>query len=81
MNDRPYITCRELIDYIVDYVDGALDESAKLDFERHLEVCRSCRAYLETYRQTMSLTRIAVTDEPLEDVPEELVQSILARRM
>ena len=80
MNDRPYITCRQLIDFIIDYVDGALDDTAKHDFERHLAVCPSCRAYLETYQQTMNLTRIAVTDEPLGDVPEELVQSILAKR-
>jgi anti-sigma factor RsiW len=80
MSDKPYITCRQLIDFIVDYVDGALDETARHDFERHLQVCASCRNYLATYRETMSLTRIAVNDEPVEDVPEELVQAILARR-
>lgn len=80
MTTKPYITCRQLIDFIVDYVDGALDETARYDFERHLSVCPSCRNYLETYRQTMSLTCIVVTDEPVEDVPEELVAAILARR-
>ena len=80
MSARPYITCRQLIDFIVDYVDGALDEVSKQDFERHLGVCPSCQAYLESYRTTMSLTKITVTDEPLEDVPEELVARILARK-
>ena len=80
MDERPYITCRQLIDYIIDYVDGALDEMAQRDFERHLAVCSSCQAYLQTYRQTMNVTRIVVTDEPLEDVPEDLVRAILARR-
>lgn len=80
MNAKPYITCRQLIDFIVDYIDGALDETSRHELERHLAVCPSCQAYLETYRETMTLTRIAITDEPLQDVPEELVKTILARR-
>ena len=80
MSERPYITCRQLIDFIADYVDGALDEVSREDFERHLGVCPSCRAYLASYRETMSLTKIAITDEPPEDVPEELVRAILAHR-
>jgi len=80
MTDKPYITCRQLIDFIVDYVGGTLDANTQHEFERHLGVCPSCVAYLETYRQTMSLTRLAISDEPLEDVPEELVSAILARR-
>jgi len=80
VSERPFITCRQLIDFIVDYVEGTLDEMERLDFERHLSVCRSCVAYLESYRETMSLTHILATDEPLDDVPEELVITILARR-
>lgn len=80
MSERPYITCRQLIDFIVDYVDGVLDERSREDFERHLNVCRSCQAYLASYRETMNLAKIAVTDEPLDDVPEDLVQAILMRR-
>ena len=80
MSERPIITCRQLIDFIVDYVEGALDEMERHDFERHLGVCPSCVAYLASYRETMSLTRILATDEPLDDVPEELVVTILARR-
>ena len=80
MSARPYITCRQLIDFIIDYVDDALDEVSRQDFERHLGVCPSCQAYLQNYRATMSLAKIAVTDDPLDDVPEELVTRILARR-
>ena len=78
MSDRPYITCRQLIDFIVDYIEGALDDMSRKDFERHLAVCPSCRAYLASYRETMSLARIVISDEPLQDVPEDLVQAILA---
>ena len=75
-----YITCRELIEFIIDYVEGALDERSRIAFERHLGVCPSCQAYLASYRETMSLARIGITDEPEADVPEDLVQAILERR-
>lgn len=80
MSPRPYITCRQLIDFIVDYVEGALDEMSREDFERHLGVCPSCQAYLASYRETMNLAKLVITDEPLGDVPEDLVQAILKRR-
>lgn len=78
--ERAYITCRELIDFIAAYVDGGLDAAARDDFERHLSACPSCRAYLDSYRKTMALTRAMASDEPVDDVPEELVRTILDAR-
>ncbi|HMC20252.1 MAG TPA: zf-HC2 domain-containing protein [Thermoanaerobaculia bacterium] len=51
------ITCKQLIDSIADYLDGALDAASTLHFEHHLELCTSCRAYLATYRMTIRLAR------------------------
>jgi anti-sigma factor RsiW len=79
MDQRPYITCRQLIEFIGAYVAGELDAESRLDFERHLHVCRSCQAYLQSYRTTMTLLQELATDEPAEDVPDELVTRILAR--
>jgi anti-sigma factor RsiW len=78
--ERAYITCRELIDFIAGYVDGDLDPAARADFERHLGVCPSCRAYLDSYRKTMAMTQAMASDEPLDDVPEMLVRTILDAR-
>jgi anti-sigma factor RsiW len=78
--ERAYITCRELIDFIIEYVDGHLENTARHDFERHLGVCPSCRAYLDSYRKTMALTRAAASDERVDDVPEALVRTILDAR-
>lgn len=74
------ITCRQLIEFIGDYVAGELDADARSAFERHLSACGSCQAYLESYRTTMTLVKELATDEPAEDVPEELVAVILANR-
>ena len=80
MNDRPYITCRELIEFLHLYLEGELPPDRVVEFERHLSVCDSCVHYLETYRQTIALGKAACgeLDAPVgADVPEELVTAIL----
>jgi anti-sigma factor RsiW len=79
MTQRPFITCRQLIDFIADYLAGELDELSHSDFERHIDRCRSCQAYLDSYRKTMSLAHSLSDESPAEDVPEELVLAILRR--
>ena len=79
MSARPYITCRELIDFIADYLDGALKEIQAIDFTRHLSVCPSCRAYLATYQVTIRAGKAALhyDDSVNDDAPEDLIRAIL----
>jgi anti-sigma factor RsiW len=82
VKDRDYITCRELIDFIADYLDGTLAPEALREFDRHLAVCPSCVAYLESYRQTIRLGKMAASadDDAAPSIPEELVRAIRAAR-
>ena len=41
------LTCEELEEFIVDYIDGSLPESQKRKFEQHLRFCSSCVTYIE----------------------------------
>ena len=73
------MNCSDLItNFLTGYLEGSLDEAARADFEHHLDVCPSCVAYLQTYRTTIAMTAAAGRTPQLEDVPEELVQAILA---
>lgn len=84
MKDHPYITCRELIDFIADYIDGMLPEASLKEFERHLAVCPSCRAYLDGYKKTISLGKAAMepSDRPAtEAAPEWLVKAVRSAKM
>jgi anti-sigma factor RsiW len=55
-----HLTCKEVIlDYLADYLDARLSPEALADFERHLEGCAACRAYLATYEKTRKVTRQA----------------------
>jgi anti-sigma factor RsiW len=74
------LTCRELIEFLNEYVDGTLDAARRAEFERHLGLCRDCENYLRSYRSTIDLCKDAL-DEPVPaDVPDELIQAILASR-
>jgi len=82
---KPYIKCSELIDFIADYLTGELPSDARFEFERHLKVCPPCVDYLQTYGDTIRLSRTALCDEhdhskPTDAVPEDLVKAILAAR-
>jgi len=78
------ITCREIVEFLMDYLNGDLPRTQRATFKLHLLLCKPCRAYLRSYQDTVRLARDASThleDDPaLQDVPEELVQAILAAR-
>jgi len=77
------VTCRELIDFLGEYLDGELPRDVRLRFDEHLAACPECSAYLETYRRTVKLAKDAFRDpdDPVpEDVPEDLVKAILSAR-
>jgi anti-sigma factor RsiW len=77
------ITCRELIDFLMSYLDNELSADERREFERHLEVCPPCRRYIATYSEAVRLGKVALrpSDEaPPADVPETLVKAILAAR-
>lgn len=78
------LTCREIADFLMDYVSGSLPVARLSEFEKHLAVCPACVDYLRTYKATVRLTRAALHSPAGNDippaVPEELVRAILAAR-
>ena len=83
MTTAPYITCEELIRFVLDYVDGSLPSNQRVEFDRHLSVCPSCVAYLDGYRKSIELARAAFGTPPAIDadsMPEALRAAILASR-
>lgn len=72
----PYITCREVLDFLGEYVADSLAPTRRHEFDRHLSVCPSCVAYLDSYRETTKMAKAAMVD--IEDVPPEVLTAILA---
>jgi anti-sigma factor RsiW len=76
------ITCRELIDFLMSYVDGELPPEQRAEFDRHLGACPPCRRYLDSYEQTVRLSKGLKEGDasPAPAAPEPLIQAILAAR-
>jgi anti-sigma factor RsiW len=75
------MTCRELADFLMDYLSEELPAGVREDFDRHLALCPNCVAYLETYRTAVEAGRRAFDEDgsdPETAVPDELVRAILA---
>jgi anti-sigma factor RsiW len=51
--DVEQLSCRELVELVTDYLEGALSEEERLRFDEHIGICDGCRVYLEQMRQTI----------------------------
>jgi anti-sigma factor RsiW len=49
----PRLTCRELVELLSDYLDGALPPREGARVAAHLETCPECIAYLVQLRTTI----------------------------
>jgi anti-sigma factor RsiW len=79
----PRLTCRECVEFLMDYLDETLDAGVRMTFERHLAACANCVRYLESYKVTTTVCKKAFEvheSEVTAEVPEELIQAILKAR-
>jgi anti-sigma factor RsiW len=67
------MNCRQIVELMTDYLEGALSESDRKRFEAHLSGCDGCTEYLEQLRITMRLAA-RIADQP---VPAELEAELL----
>lgn len=74
------LTCRELVDFLSDYLAGELPAEAQQEFERHLSLCPDCVCYMQNFRDAVKAAKTACTDSKMPEVPEALVQAILKAR-
>lgn len=77
------VTCREFVDFLDDYLANALPVEQRAGFNAHLAACPSCVAYMKTYQASVRLGKAVLTrsEDPVsDDVPESLIQAILATR-
>jgi len=67
------MNCRQVVELMTDYLEGALSPVERARFEEHIAGCDGCRAYLQQLRTTRRvLGRLA--DEP---VPAEVERDLL----
>ncbi|KPV48900.1 hypothetical protein SE17_35585 [Kouleothrix aurantiaca] len=62
---REYLTCREMVELVTEYLEGAMPPRERAIFEAHLAVCPGCTAYFEQMRATIRMTG-HLTEESIE---------------
>ena len=75
MTAGQHMTCKELVELVTDYLEGALPDADRVRFDEHLVGCPFCRTYLDQMRQTIrTLGRL-----PEEAIAPEALAELLAR--
>jgi predicted anti-sigma-YlaC factor YlaD len=77
------VNCKEIVDFLMDYLEGELPENVHSCFDTHLQSCPSCVDYLNTYRTTILVAKSCCHENPAhmcDEVPEPLIKAILAAR-
>ncbi len=71
---QPMLTCEQVNDFLMDYLDGRLAEDVKSKFEKHLQMCASCTPFLEQYQKTVEL----VSQDGQIEVPADLAEHTMS---
>jgi anti-sigma factor RsiW len=74
------MTCRELVELLLDFLDGELPEERRRILEAHLALCQPCLNYLETYKVTIQLTRRLPDIPPPPELLERLKAALREER-
>ena len=72
------MNCRDLSEFLQDYLSGQLPSGVADEFAGHLSACDNCEVFLEQYRQTILLGRAVIVEGDTGEIPEELVRAIIA---
>jgi anti-sigma factor RsiW len=66
----PYV-CKQFVEDVTAYLDGALPETVMVLVAEHLADCPHCREYLAQMRETIALTR-ALTEHDVDVMPADV---------
>jgi predicted anti-sigma-YlaC factor YlaD len=66
------LTCREVVEIVTDYLEGALSPEDHVRFDAHLSGCDGCTSYLDQMRETIRLTGMLTEDQIPEAQRERL---------
>ncbi len=55
MSALEQLSCRELVELVTDYLEGALDRRDRARLEAHLDACPHCTEYLAQMRRTLDV--------------------------
>lgn len=69
------LPCRELVERITEYFEGALTAEERARFEEHLRICEGCETYLDQMRTTIRLTGRLGVESVSPEAKERLLRA------
>jgi anti-sigma factor RsiW len=66
------LTCKEMVELVTDYLEGALPPAIRTRFDQHLTACDPCVVYIEQMRQTIA----TLGKLPEESIPETALDTL-----
>ena len=66
------LTCKELVELVTDYLEGALSRRDRKQLERHLAGCANCTEYVAQFRETIRLTGTLREEDVSKEAADEL---------
>lgn len=67
------LTCKELVELVTDYLEGALAPDERRRFEEHLVVCDGCTGYLDSIRLAIRVVGRLTEGDLLPEMERELL--------
>lgn len=64
--------CREIVELVTEYLEGALPARERLGFERHVAICPPCRGYLAQLRRIVESAPALGAEELPAELQERL---------
>lgn len=84
MKTTSTISCQQLEEFVVDFLDDKLPSGQRIIFSSHIDSCPKCEVYLDNYQKTIAVSQAAHKLQGSEGecakMPEALVQAILASK-
>ena len=69
------MTCKELVELVTDYLDGALPPRDIARFEEHIVSCPPCHAHLDQMRRTIEVVGRIPEEALSPDAEQDLLEA------
>jgi len=76
----PDLTCRDGVEMLMDYLEGALGSPEREAIESHVTGCPRCVAFIASYKRTPGILRAATAAALPADLALSLRRFLAARR-
>ena len=74
-SDVDDITCREVLELLTEYLEGALAPAVEREVDRHLDACDGCWRYLDQFQVAIETTAELREEAVAVDVRESLLDA------